>query len=162
MRQGEARRSGRKRDDRRIGPGYIGIFRGRVGEPFPIDSAEVSIQGRSSVFTAAGVTNEFGEISFKGLATGSYSVFVRRQVMVGPNKKVFTGFGDVTIRGEERVRDRGSRQGRLGQQPHDQRGILRRLVRVVLLFLRSVRRAVQRRGGHAVPRQHHRHETGWR
>jgi hypothetical protein len=81
-------------------------FFGGLGDPFPIDSAEVSIQGRSNVFTATGVTNEFGEISFKGLATGSYSVFVRRQVMVGPNKKVFTGFGDVTIGGEERVREK--------------------------------------------------------
>ncbi len=81
-----------------------GFFQGSVGgEPFPMDSVEVSIQGRTSVFAAVDTTNEFGEISFDGLATGSYSIFVRRQVMVGPNKKVFTGFGDVTIRGDDRV-----------------------------------------------------------
>jgi hypothetical protein len=79
-----------------------GFFQGSVGgQPFPMDSAEVSIQGRTSVFTATGVTNESGEISFAQLPTGSYSIFVRREVKVGPNKKVFTGFGDVTLGGAE-------------------------------------------------------------
>ena len=77
-----------------------GFFPGSaLGVPFPVVGAEVSLQGRTNIFTAAGVTNEFGDASFDGLATGDYSVFVRRQVMVGPNKKVFTGFGDVKIRG---------------------------------------------------------------
>jgi hypothetical protein len=83
-----------------------GFFPGSaLGQPFPMDSAEVSIQGRTNVFATTGVTNEFGEISFEKLPTGSYSVFVRRQVMVGPNKKVFSGFGDVTIGGEDSVRE---------------------------------------------------------
>jgi hypothetical protein len=38
---------------------------------------------------------------FDGLATGSYSVFVRREAMDGLKKKVFTGVGDVVISGEE-------------------------------------------------------------
>ena len=81
-----------------------GFFQGSVGgEPFPMDSAEVSIQGQTNVHTAIDTTNEFGDVSFDGLATGSYSIFVRRQVMVGPNKKVFTGFGSVTISGDDRV-----------------------------------------------------------
>lgn len=81
-----------------------GFFEGSVGgEPFPMDSAEVSIQGQTNVFAAIDTTNESGEISFDGLATGSYSIFVRRQVMVGPNKKVFTGFGSVTISGDEKA-----------------------------------------------------------
>jgi hypothetical protein len=99
---------GGKRPDDPDGGGTIvaavmdtsGFFPGSaLGVPFPVDSAEVSLQGRTNIFAAIGVTNEFGDASFDGLATGDYSVFVRRQVMVGPNKKVFTGFGDVKIRG---------------------------------------------------------------
>ena len=79
-----------------------GFFPGSLpGEPFPMAGVEVSIEGRTSVFTAIGVTNEFGVASFKGLATGKYSVFVRREGWAGLKKKVFTGFGDVTIRGED-------------------------------------------------------------
>ncbi len=103
---------GRERPDDPDGKGMIvitavdtsGFFVGsELGVPFMLDSAEVSIEGRTNIFTATGLTNAFGEISFDELATGSYSVFVRRQVMVGPNKKVFTGFGDVTIRGDDRA-----------------------------------------------------------
>jgi hypothetical protein len=103
---------GRERPDDPDGSGSIvvaaldtsGFFQGSVGgEPFPMDSAEVSIQGRTNVFNAIGATNELGKISFDGLATGSYSIFVRREVKVGPNKKVFTGFGDVTIKGLDRT-----------------------------------------------------------
>jgi|WetSurMetagenome_2_1015567.scaffolds.fasta_scaffold202111_2 hypothetical protein len=81
-----------------------GFFEGSVGgQPFPMDSAEVSIQGQTNIFTKIDTTDASGEVSFDELATGSYSIFVRRQVMVGPNKKVFTGFGSVTIGGDESV-----------------------------------------------------------
>ncbi|MFA4947111.1 MAG: DUF4876 domain-containing protein [Candidatus Krumholzibacteriia bacterium] len=105
---------GKERPDDPDGSGTIvvsafdtsGFFQGSVGgEPFPMDSAEVSVTGQTTVFTATGVTNERGEISFDGLATGRYSVFVRRQVMVGPNKKVFTGFGDVKVGGLDRAHE---------------------------------------------------------
>jgi len=79
-----------------------GFFPGSaLGEPFPVDSAEVSVQGRTHSYSAAGMTDETGSISFDKLATGKYSVFVRREVKVGPNKKVFTGFGDVTVSGQD-------------------------------------------------------------
>ncbi len=78
-----------------------GAFGGVPGEPFPVDSASVSIQGRTIVYNAAGLSDETGRISFDMLAAGSYSVFVRREVKIGLGKKVLTGFGDIAIRGED-------------------------------------------------------------
>ncbi len=84
---------GRERPDDPDGEGAIvvstfdtsGFFQGSVGgEAFPMDSAEVSIQGRTSIFAAIDTTNESGEVSFDGLPTGDYSIFVRRQVRWGP------------------------------------------------------------------------------
>ncbi len=80
-----------------------GAFGGVPGEPFPVDSASVSIQGRTTAYDAAGVTDETGTILFDRLAAGSYSVFVRREIKVGLGKKVLTGFGDVAVRGADVV-----------------------------------------------------------
>jgi hypothetical protein len=51
------------------------------------------------------MTGETGVAVFEELASGTYSVFVRREVSVGPNKIVFTGFGDLGLSGEETVSD---------------------------------------------------------
>jgi hypothetical protein len=83
-----------------------GAFGGAAGEPFPVDSASVSLQGRTSVYNAAGLTDETGSISFDRLAAGSYSVFVRREVKTGLGKKVLTGFGDVAVRGADVVHEK--------------------------------------------------------
>jgi hypothetical protein len=77
-----------------------GVFGGTAGEPFPVDSASVSIQGRTTAYDAMGMTDESGMISFSELPTGGYSVFVRREVKVGLGKKVLTGFGDIRVAGE--------------------------------------------------------------
>ena len=115
---------GRERPDDPDGNGTIvvsaldtsGFFQGSVGgEPFPMDSAEVSVEGRTHSYSMAGMTDETGSFSFDKLATGRYSVFVRREVKVGPNKKVFTGFGDVTVSGEETAAQEDPRQDRLGR-----------------------------------------------
>jgi hypothetical protein len=83
-----------------------GFFPGSVlGEPFFMDSTDVSIQSRTHIFTASRRTGESGVAVFEGLASGIYSVFVRREVSVGPNKVVFTGFGDLQLAGEETATD---------------------------------------------------------
>lgn len=83
-----------------------GFFPGSVlGEPFFVDSAEVSIQSRTHIYTASRLTGESGAAVFEDLAAGTYSVFVRREVRVGPNKVVFTGFSDLKLAGEETAAD---------------------------------------------------------
>ncbi len=105
---------GKERPDRLDGTGTIvvavtdtsGFFPGSVlGEPFFMDSVEVSVQSRTHMFTASRMTGETGVAVFEELASGTYSVFVRREVSVGPNKIVFTGFGDLGLSGEETVSD---------------------------------------------------------
>jgi hypothetical protein len=99
---------GKERPEEPDGSGIIavtvmdtsGVFGGATGEQFPVDSASVSIQGRTTAYDAAGLTDESGTISFRELATGRYSVFVRREVKVGLGKKVLTGFGDIMVAGE--------------------------------------------------------------
>jgi hypothetical protein len=71
-----------------------------LGDSFPVDSARVSIESRTHIFTAGAVTREDGVAAFERLPTGNYSVFVRREVSVGPNRKVFTGVADVAVRGD--------------------------------------------------------------
>jgi hypothetical protein len=70
-----------------------------------MDSTEVSVQSRTHMFTASRTTGESGLAVFEGLVSGTYSVFVRREVNVGPNKIVFTGFGDLNLAGEETASD---------------------------------------------------------
>jgi hypothetical protein len=83
-----------------------GFFPGSaLGEPYYMDSTEVSIQSQTHIFTANAMTDETGVVSFERLDTGSYSVFVRRAVDVGPNKMVFTGFGQVAIQGNDVASD---------------------------------------------------------
>jgi len=105
---------GKERLDRLEGVGTIvvavtdtsGFFPGSVlGEPFFMDSTEVSVQSRTHMFTASRTTGESGLAVFEGLVSGTYSVFVRREVNVGPNKIVFTGFGDLNLAGEETASD---------------------------------------------------------
>jgi len=105
---------GKQRPDEPDGAGTIvvavtdtsGFFPGSVlGEPFFMDSTEVSLQSRTHIFTSSRLTGESGIAVFAGLASGTYSVFVRREVSVGPNRIVFTGFGDLKLAGEETVSD---------------------------------------------------------
>jgi len=105
---------GRERPDMPDGAGTVivsvadtsGFFPGSVlGEEFYIDSTDVSIESRSHIFVTTGMTNEEGEAVFEKLPTGTYSIFARREVSVGPNRKVFSGFGDITIEGNDEVSD---------------------------------------------------------
>lgn len=83
-----------------------GFFPGSVfGEPFSVDSAHVSLESRTHIFTATATTSGDGVAAFERLPSGNYSVFVRREVSVGPNRKVFTGVADVAVRGDEEKSD---------------------------------------------------------
>ncbi len=83
-----------------------GFFSGSVlGEPFFVDSAEVSIQSRTHLFTETVTTGESGVAVFESVASGAYSVFVRREVEVGPNRVVFTGFGELRPVGDATIAD---------------------------------------------------------
>jgi hypothetical protein len=80
-------------------------FFGALGDTVLVGGAEVAIQSLTSIFTAEATTDDGGVATFEKLATGAYSVFLRREVSVGPNKIVFTGFGTVSITGGEVAAD---------------------------------------------------------
>jgi len=83
-----------------------GFFPGSVlGEPFSVDSAHVSLESRTHIFTTTATTSVDGVAAFERLPSGNYSVFVRREVSVGPNRKVFTGVADVALLGDEEKSD---------------------------------------------------------
>ncbi|MGD1047361.1 MAG: DUF4876 domain-containing protein [Candidatus Krumholzibacteriaceae bacterium] len=83
-----------------------GLLPGSVaGIPFPLDSAEVKIESRTSVYTATATTNTAGIASFDHLPTGRFSVFARRDIYLGSAKKTFTGSFAVLVQGKESVRD---------------------------------------------------------
>ncbi len=83
-----------------------GILPGSIkGVPFFLDSAEVRIQSRNHLFTAAAVTSPDGIADFTRLDSGTYSVFARREVQLENNKKVFTGSFDITVTGTETKAD---------------------------------------------------------
>jgi len=83
-----------------------GFFPGSVaGDTVLVDSAQVSLESRTHIFTLQTVTDDGGIAAFEELATGNYSVFVRREVNVGPNRKVFIGIADVGIEGAEEAAD---------------------------------------------------------
>lgn len=75
------------------------------GEPAYLGGAKVSIQARSHEFVDAGESDDSGIAGFTGLAAGDYTVFARREILAGAQKKVFTGFADVRVDGEGEVAD---------------------------------------------------------
>jgi hypothetical protein len=79
-----------------------GFMAGSVpGERFYLDSAEVSIESRTHDFSAQQTTGPEGIASFEGLDSGVYSVFARREMLLGSAKKVFTGSYKVEVSGDE-------------------------------------------------------------
>ena len=83
-----------------------GFFPGSLaGDTVLVDSASVSLESRTHVFTKQTATNEYGVAAFENLTTGNYSVFVRRAVDIGPNSKVFTGVVDIAVAGDEQLSD---------------------------------------------------------
>ncbi|MDD4856533.1 MAG: DUF4876 domain-containing protein [Candidatus Krumholzibacteria bacterium] len=83
-----------------------GLFPGSVaGEPFYLDSVEVRLDSRTHMFGAVQTTNEAGVTCFDHLATGSYSVFARREILLGSAKKTFTGSFTALIMGDKTLSD---------------------------------------------------------
>lgn len=83
-----------------------GTFPGSVpGEPSVLPGAKVSIQARSHEYVTVGESDETGVAGFVGLAAGDYTVFARREIVLGAQKKVFTGFADVHVAGTDAVAD---------------------------------------------------------
>lgn len=79
-----------------------GFLPGSVrGEPFRLDSAVVSIESRSHKFDAIAMSDADGVASFEKLAAGEYSVFARREIVLGSAKKVFTGSYKALVSGPE-------------------------------------------------------------
>ena len=75
------------------------------GEPTLLAGAKVSIQARTHEYVSAGESDESGTAGFSGLAAGDYTIFARREILAGAQKKVFTGFSDVHLAGDEVVED---------------------------------------------------------
>jgi hypothetical protein len=75
------------------------------GEPSVLQGAKVSLQARSHEFVDSGESDEAGVAWFSGLAAGDYTVFARREILAGAQKKVFTGFADVRVAGDDEVAD---------------------------------------------------------
>ncbi len=83
-----------------------GLLPGSVaGVPFYLDSTEVNIDSRTSVFTATTTTNAAGIAGFDHLATGSYSVIARREIYLGSAKKTFTGSFTLLVQGNASLSD---------------------------------------------------------
>ncbi len=75
------------------------------GEPFLIEMAEVNLQARSQEFRVTGYSDEEGYAGFDRLAAGEYSLFARTEIVAGAQKKVFTGYLDITITGTGEVHE---------------------------------------------------------
>ncbi len=75
------------------------------GEPTILAGAKVSIQARTHEYVDAGESNGKGLAGFAGLAAGDYTIFARREIVAGAQKKVFTGFSDIHLVGDETVED---------------------------------------------------------
>ena len=75
------------------------------GEPSVLGGASVSIQARTHEYVNAGESDDTGTAGFEGLAAGDYTVFARREIVAGAQKKVFTGFSDMHVEGDTEVAD---------------------------------------------------------
>ena len=75
------------------------------GEPAVLQGASVSLQARSHEYVDASESDEAGIADFTGLPAGDYTIFARREFVAGAQKKVFTGFADVHVEGDEAVAD---------------------------------------------------------
>jgi hypothetical protein len=75
------------------------------GEPAVIGSAKVSLQARTHEYSAGDESGDDGIAEFGGLPAGEYSVFARREMPIGAQKKVFTGYADIFVEGPGLVSD---------------------------------------------------------
>lgn len=83
-----------------------GMYPGGVpGEPWPVDSAEVSVESRTHMYAARAMTGPDGNATFDRLDVGIYSVFARRETKIGSANKVFTGSFKVELDGDVTVID---------------------------------------------------------
>jgi hypothetical protein len=74
------------------------------GEPAVVEGAIVSLQAKTHEYVTT-ADAEDGVADFSGLPAGEYMMFARRELPIGAQKKVFTGFIDVVVPGPEMVAD---------------------------------------------------------
>lgn len=74
------------------------------GVPTVIDGADVSLQARTHEYVEV-TESDAGIADFSLLPAGEYSLFARKELPLGAQKKVFTGFIDVYVPGPETVTD---------------------------------------------------------
>lgn len=74
------------------------------GIPTIVEGAQVSIQARTHEYVDVTDAEE-GVAGFSNLPAGEYSLFARRELPAGAQKKVFTGFIDVYVPGPDMVTD---------------------------------------------------------
>ena len=83
-----------------------GTFPGAVpGEAAVVSGAAVSLQSRTHEHIDVTESDESGIAGFAALPAGEYSLFARRELPSGAQKKVFTGFIDLDVSGAETVSD---------------------------------------------------------
>lgn len=75
------------------------------GEPAVVPGAVVSLQSRTHEHIEVTESNESGAAGFGALPAGEYTLFARRELPSGAQKKVFTGFAEVAVSGAETVTD---------------------------------------------------------
>ncbi len=75
------------------------------GEPAIVTGAAVSLQSRTHEHVDVTESDAYGMAGFAALPAGEYSLFARRELPSGAQKKVFTGFIDLDITGAEMVSD---------------------------------------------------------
>lgn len=61
------------------------------GVPISLDSCDVRLMSRSHEYTATACTGPDGAARFNDLVSGKYEIFARREILIGNNKKLFTG-----------------------------------------------------------------------
>ena len=74
------------------------------GVPTIVEGANVSLQARTHEYVDVTDADD-GVADFTSLPAGEYSLFARRELPIGAQKKVFTGFIDVYVPGPEMVLD---------------------------------------------------------
>jgi len=74
------------------------------GVPAIVEGANVSLQARTHEYVDV-IAAEVGVADFTQLPAGEYSLFARKELLFGAQKKVFSGFIDVYVPGPEIVVD---------------------------------------------------------
>lgn len=83
-----------------------GVVSGSSPEnPVVLGEANVIVQARTHVYSSEVMTGEEGDAAFPFLPSGEYSVIARKELVFGAQKKIFSGYADITVEGSNTIED---------------------------------------------------------